>query len=401
MNKDGRDWGEDVGKVLRLSDFEPVDAECEPEAGQPHEAGTGFGESPAKLVADVTQACEVVELDEEYGLVRPVPEGARMVQPTIPPIRLPKWVSMLLMLIAGVTGLLISYRVLQFISFLSTVEPLWVYYPALVSVAICLLVIMYALLRLISSFRRLRVTLQEDPVFIHNRARPTEVDASDGGLAGQISAWLRSYVDSCPVDDDTGRQGGKSAGSDNLEWAPFGYVDRQTLREGKRRVLETPVADSERFIEAYREHFQSLLDEAAERTVVESARWVGIKTAASPYAILDLGIILFESARLIGTLCRIYGVRMGRIGTLRVMAAVLAHAYLAAKIDDIEPWAEEGFSKLLDTVGVQAVMGSFFSKLSVKASSGYVNYRLFARMGRDAIRLLQPLTPEFNPVQVG
>ncbi len=120
------------------------------------------------------------------------------------------------------------------------------------------------------------------------------------------------------------------------------------------------------------------LDREARAMILEAARRVSIVTAISPRALVDVGYVVFESARLIRRLSRLYGSRPGTLGFLRLARRVVAHL------------AVTGTLAVGDSVVQQLVGHGLASRLSAKLGEGVVNGLMTARVGIAAMDVARP-----------
>ncbi|MGV3552631.1 YcjF family protein [Rhizobium sp.] len=113
--------------------------------------------------------------------------------------------------------------------------------------------------------------------------------------------------------------------------------------------------------------------------ILNASKRVSVVTAVSPRALVDLGYVLFESARLVRTIAEAYGTRPGRLGMFRLFRGVIAHLAVTGSI-------AAGDSL------VQQILGhGLASKLSARLGEGVVNGLMTARIGIAAMDLLRPL----------
>jgi putative membrane protein len=120
-------------------------------------------------------------------------------------------------------------------------------------------------------------------------------------------------------------------------------------------------------------------DRKVRQLILNASKRVSVVTAVSPRAIVDLGYVLFEAARLVRAIAEAYGTRPGRLGMFRLFRRVIAHLAVTGSI-------AAGDSL------VQQILGhGLASRLSARLGEGVVNGLMTARIGIAAMDLLRPL----------
>ncbi|ERM00494.1 hypothetical protein Q644_04495 [Brucella intermedia 229E] len=120
------------------------------------------------------------------------------------------------------------------------------------------------------------------------------------------------------------------------------------------------------------------LDREARALILNASKRVSIVTAISPRALVDIGYVIFESARLIRRLSQLYGGRPGTLGFLKLARRVIAHL------------AVTGTLAMGDSVIQQLVGHGLASRLSAKLGEGVVNGLMTARIGIAAMDVVRP-----------
>lgn len=120
-------------------------------------------------------------------------------------------------------------------------------------------------------------------------------------------------------------------------------------------------------------------DRRARLLVLAACRRVSVVTAVSPRALVDLGYVLFEAARLVRAVAETYGTRPGRIGMLRLFRDVIAHLAVTGSI------------AVGDGIAQQLLGHGIASKISARLGEGVINGLMTARIGIAAMDLLRPL----------
>jgi len=160
------------------------------------------------------------------------------------------------------------------------------------------------------------------------------------------------------------------------------------------RLLEDDSELSDRdWLENFHKEFQSVVDEAAEEYIKSCAKYAGVKTAVSPNALVDVLVTLYWSYRMVGGLFLLYQVRPSFFGVLSILWRSFLNAYISGKIQELEGKTEDTLEDAVkNALGIgDGIANQIVTKISVKAASGYINYLLIRRLGKQAIRQLQPL----------
>ena len=121
-------------------------------------------------------------------------------------------------------------------------------------------------------------------------------------------------------------------------------------------------------------------------------------TAVAPNAVVDTGATLFYAVSMLTDLCRVYQVRAGRTGTGVLLGRVFFNAYLAGQGAEWEKVVEDQYDQLfheaLNVVGVgigSGLAGKVLGKVGARATTGYLNRVMLARLGRYSAQLLRPV----------
>lgn len=121
------------------------------------------------------------------------------------------------------------------------------------------------------------------------------------------------------------------------------------------------------------------LDDRAADVVAGAARRVSVVTAVSPRALIDVGYVLWENARLIGRIATLYGGRPGRVGFFRLARRTLTHLAVTSSV---------AFG---DSLLQQAIGHGLTGKLSARLGEGVLNGLLTARIGLAAVDICRPM----------
>ncbi|WP_438748056.1 YcjF family protein [Pararhizobium sp. O133] len=154
----------------------------------------------------------------------------------------------------------------------------------------------------------------------------------------------------------------------------------QTARGRSRlKETETEIIDGPHLLDLTERELLTPLDRQARTLILNASKRVSIVTAVSPRALVDLGYVIYESARLIRAMADLYGGRPGTFGLMRLMRDVIAHLAVTGSI------------AVGDSL-IQQVLGhGIASKLSARLGEGVINGLMTARIGIAAMDLCRPM----------
>jgi uncharacterized membrane protein YcjF (UPF0283 family) len=196
----------------------------------------------------------------------------------------------------------------------------------------------------------------------------------------------------------------------------FGPESLKRLDECRQRLLlESRPISSKEWIDEFRRDWLAALDATARARISRYGKFVALKTAISPYAILDFLVVIYNNFRMLQDLCLLYQVRTGLAGTVYLLGLCIFQAFMAGAVNEaldtigedgveegadaaaeslgdgppelVEEASSEGLSRILSGVGE-----NFLGSAAKKAGEGMANWFFLRRIGRQAMRLLQPLT---------
>jgi putative membrane protein len=142
---------------------------------------------------------------------------------------------------------------------------------------------------------------------------------------------------------------------------------------------ESDIIDAEGLMRLAELELLQPVDRKARALILAASKRASIVTAVSPRALVDLGYVIFEAARLIRAIAETYGTRPGRIGMLGLFRDVIAHLAVTGSI------------AVGDGIAQQLLGHGIASKLSARLGEGVINGLMTARIGIAAMDLLRPL----------
>ncbi|MEL6735537.1 MAG: TIGR01620 family protein [Pseudomonadota bacterium] len=143
--------------------------------------------------------------------------------------------------------------------------------------------------------------------------------------------------------------------------------------------LSTEIMDGRDLVLLAERNLMGPLDAKARSLILGAAKRVSVVTAISPRAIVDVGYVLIENARLIRALSELYGGRPGTLGFFRLARTVVTHLAITGSIA-----VGEGL--------LQQVVGQgLAARLSTRLGEGVVNGLLTTRIGISAMDVCRPM----------
>lgn len=121
------------------------------------------------------------------------------------------------------------------------------------------------------------------------------------------------------------------------------------------------------------------IDKEAYQIVKRSGRDIGVLTALSPIGTLDSLIVMVRTVGMMRSIARLYGVRPGFTGTVRLLKRGLRNIVIA------------GVGELVGHAAVETAGASLLKVLSARAGQGAVNGLLAARIGLSVMQICRPI----------
>jgi uncharacterized membrane protein YcjF (UPF0283 family) len=291
---------------------------------------------------------------------------------------------------AGLCGIVLVNQTLGLLAALAQ-QPLWAQYVGYAGLVLLGGCVLYAVVRFLILYVRLRENRQLRLQGIAELSRRTRLRWLAAAKSAEARAQLETYLQTFPLDTDKHRKQLLTLGLTEPMQARLAAIRAELLNPDK-------FASTEQWFNRFRDAFQSELDAAAEARIHYWASRVWVVTAVAPNAVVDSGATLFYTVSMLNDLCQIYNLRAGRTGTAVLLGRVFFNAYLAGQGTEWEKLAEDQYDQLfheaMNVVGVGVganVVGKVLGKVGAKATTGYLNRLLLMRLGRYATRLLRPV----------
>ena len=177
--------------------------------------------------------------------------------------------------------------------------------------------------------------------------------------------------------------------------------DILALQSHRARLLENVHQHGEtKWLQLYRDDFQTSLLSAGDRLIARRARSVAFRVAASPLALLDTLVVFNGARRLIEELCELHRLRPGARGLFLVTLWAVAQAALAGKIEAMaekhiesqtEQWMNADWNVIAGSQAVEAIGKSIGEYALEGAGQGLAQFLLLRRLGglvQQSLRLV-------------
>jgi len=145
-----------------------------------------------------------------------------------------------------------------------------------------------------------------------------------------------------------------------------------------RAALDPSLNDKE-VITLYSTLVQPTFDNQARRLIRQTATQSAIMIAASPYALVDMGLVAWRSLRMINQIAKLYQVEPGYFGRIKLLRALLVNMAVAGATE----WVQESSLDWLSQ--------DLAARLSGRVAQGVGIGLLTARLGIKTMSLCRPI----------
>ncbi len=294
----------------------------------------------------------------------------------------------------GVFGVFLFNQTASLLQTLATVQEDWLRYTGYGGLALFGACVLYSFLRFMFIYARMRENRQLRVKGIRELSKRTRLRWLAAAKSAEARKQIETYLQTYPIDTEKDRRTLLGLGLTDEAIVRLKVVRAELLDHDK-------FASTEQWFTRFRDGFQSVIDEAADRRTKYWASRIWVVTAVAPNAVIDSGATLFYTFSMLSDLCQLYNLRAGRAGTAVLMGRTFFNAYLAGQGTEWEKLAEDQYDQLFHEamnavgVGVSANMvGKVVGKVGAKVTTGYLNRVLLIRLGRYAARLLRPVTKD-------
>ncbi len=276
-----------------------------------------------------------------------------------------------------VFGLFVYSQVLSILSQLATL-PIWAQWVGTGALGLLGAMGGWVILRFLSMYLKLRRNRQFSLKSLTDRS---EMRRLRWKHIQKCKRHLSDYLTEHNYEAPDKRQELISAGLTEDQIRSLSFA-RKALLDQELRI------ESQGWVKRFYEEFQKRLDEAADQEIRRHATRVGVKTAVVPIPLIDAVVTIYHAFSLFRSLCSIYQVRLNGLGTLYLMGLAFFSAYLTGKL-------EEGAEDLTDAITENSsnVLAGFSRVITPKLAEGFGAALLINRLGKEAKKRLQPLSP--------
>ena len=164
--------------------------------------------------------------------------------------------------------------------------------------------------------------------------------------------------------------------------------DSQVVDSLRRLKGELPAchSGSDGWLRLFRE-FQTLQDERAGRIIARTWKLVAVKTAASPWKVVDMLAVVYNSTVMVARLARLYNRRTSRGAAFRLACRWLINICIAGEMGD----ATQGAVEWADANDLISSTYRPLAGVVGKVAEGGANAFLVYRLGRRAMAYFRPL----------
>ncbi|MCD8141138.1 MAG: DUF697 domain-containing protein [Planctomycetaceae bacterium] len=330
---------------------------------------------------------ETVAPDRVASAVRPGTAPAAPVEGRAPASPWLRWYLGATVLVVGAFCFFLTSQAISSLAYAATLAP-WLRYPLLGILGLSCLAVVVVCAGLVRSWLRLRRMRQVDLAALEELRRRAK--SREDGLEHMQAARasLEEYLLAYPL---------SAARQPVLLGAGLTAEAIEKLARSRDFLVGRSV-DSMTWLDDFGRGFQDELDRAARaRIKAWSLRAAGC-VIASPLPFLDAVLVLTIALKMLRDVCVIYNIRASRSGLLLLLNKAIAAAFIAGVAEQATEiaggYAAEELSEMVGE-GVLVSLGARVAGVvAPKLGEGAVNAFFIHRLGRSAVRMVQPLKPK-------
>ena len=279
--------------------------------------------------------------------------------------RLFRTTLLLLTLLLAVAGLYLYAAALDFTAQVTS-YPVYLQWPVWMLLGLVLFIVLYALARIAVLWRSLGR---------HPQVSLAQVSETDREVAkDQLLRYLNQLLHQ------------KASHWQRLR---TGSPDKtEELLLACRRLAKQRHIATDAWLEEFEENVRKPLDAVAAARITYYWRLVGIKTAISPFPLIDSLAVLYNNFLLIGDLATLYGRRIARHEVFILLGFIIFQVFIATRSQELFDSVADDMSQTIQS-GVARGLTQF---IAPKVAEGTVNAMVTWRIGKRAQRMFHPLT---------
>lgn len=258
--------------------------------------------------------------------------------------------------------------------------PLVLQVPAWVLVGGASLFVVWAGLKLIKFWFSLRTFKQVDLVSPYQRAHDKKPDPQKMDASKQVLSRYLEFVTTRPAIQEHWQK----------IWPESAERSCAEVVYRANKLLETRSVDTPSWLRELESEVLQPLDDIARRRIKHYAKRVGIKTAISPFPLVDSLAVLYNAFLLLRELAALYGRRLNRYETGILVLLVIFQVYVAGETQEV---TEAGMDEVQNFIaeGTAGFTNRVTALISPKVAEGVLNGYVLYRLGRYAQRNFRPL----------
>jgi len=266
-----------------------------------------------------------------------------------------------------IVGLFIYAATLNFITTV-VAYPNYLQWPVWLLLGLILVLVLYAFVRLLALWGSLHR---------HPQVSLAQVDETD---RVQAKTDLANYL------KKLASGGNQQASKWNRFW-PDEPDQATALLEACRKLSKDRHIDVDSWLEEFNELIRKPMDQAASRRIRKYWRLVGIKTAISPFPLIDSMAVLYNNFLMIGDLSILYGRKISKAEIFILLWIIIFQVYIATQSQEILESVADEMTQSIQS-GIARSVTQFFSP---KLAEGTIHAMVTWRVGKRAMSMMHPI----------
>lgn len=249
-----------------------------------------------------------------------------------------------------------------------TAYPIYLQWPVWLLLGFVLAILVYAIGRIALLWR----SLSRQPQVVFDQADPRAA----GEAKAQLTAYLKTLIALAE---------GKRREWDIL-WRGTSEGGERFLEDCRQLAKQRHIEDAA-WLEAFETSVGQPLDTMAKQTIWRYGRLIGVKTAVSPFPLVDSLAVLYNNFLLIGDLAFLYGRRLSRHEVVLLLWVIIFQVFIATRSQELFDSVAEEMSQTIQS-GLARNVAEF---VAPKVAEGTLHAMVTWRIGRRSQRMLRPV----------